>query len=681
MKVFRIIALVLFLGLTLTQANRAQTTNQNPKSKIQNPKSADLIVAADGTGNVKSVQEAIDKVPENNKKRFVIFIKPGVYKEQIKVPASKPYISFIGETAENTKLTFSLSNKEAGSTSAAYATYIGGHDFYAENITFENSFGVGSQAVAVLVEADRAVFKNCRFLGWQDTLYAKNGRQFYQNCYIEGHVDFIFGQAAAVFENCHIHSKGDGYIAAPMRFSAEEPSGYVFINSKLTGANVDKGVFLGRPWRAFGRTVYLNTEMGAHIRGEGWNNWGKAENEKTAFFAEYNSKGAGAKMGERVKWMHQLSKEEAKQFETENFLKGKDGWNPKKSDDKWLERTPPDYKLVSWSGVLKQQPLWYQTDEATRIADQVILYQKDNGGWEKNWDMTAMLTQKERAELAAKKSDTSETTIDNRTTYPQLAYLAKVITASLAKPTPPNNFPKYKEAFNKGLDYLFAAQYENGGFPQFYPLKKGYYTHITFNDDAMIGVLKLFREIAKKKEDYVFVDEERRLKAEKALEKAIQLILKTQVVVKGKKTIWTAQYDEKSLKPAAARKFEPISLTAGESVNVVRFLMYDSKPSQETFDAIESAIAWYQANKIEGIRWDTNGKEHTVVKDKNAPPIWGRFYEIETMKPIFIGRDGVIKYDVMEIEAERRNGYGWYTNEPNELLEKDYPKWKEKIKK
>src|SRR5882757_485638 len=158
----------------------------------------DLTVAADGSGNVRSVQEAINKVPDNNPKRFVIAIKPGVYKEQIRVPANKPFISFIGASTENTILTFSLSNKDAGSTSAAYAAYIGGHDFYAENITFENSFGAGSQAVAVLAEADRVVFKHCRFLGWQDTLYAKNGRQFYRDCYIEGQIDFIFGQAAAV---------------------------------------------------------------------------------------------------------------------------------------------------------------------------------------------------------------------------------------------------------------------------------------------------------------------------------------------------------------------------------------------------------------------------------------------------------------------------------------------------
>lgn len=637
---------------------------------------ADITVAADGSGNVKTVQEAINKVPENNARRFVIAIKPGVYKEQIRIPANKPFISFVGTDAEKTILTFSLSNKDAGSTSAAYATYIGGHDFYAENITFENSFGQGSQAVAVLAEADRVVFKHCRFLGWQDTLYAKNGRQYYEDCYVEGHVDFIFGQAAAVFENCEVHSKGDGYIAAPMRFAADEPSGFVFNKCRLTGANTKNGVYLGRPWRDYGRTVYLETEMGVHIRPEGWNNW-LPEREKTAYFAEYKSAGRGANTAARVKWSHQLTETEAKGFSTESFLKGRDNWDPKTATDKWLEKSPPDWRLVSWSEVFRQKPLWYQTDEAARIADQVVFYQKDNGGWEKNVDMALMLTKMEKEKLASKKSDISETTIDNRTTYPQIAYLAKIITASLAKTTPPNNFPKYKEAFNKGLGYLLSSQYENGGFPQFFPLKKGYYTHITFNDDAMIGVLKLYREIAGKREDFKFVDEERRLKTEKAVEKAVPLILKLQVEVGGKKTVWAAQYDETTLQPAAARKFEPVSLTAGESVDIVRFLMRE-KPTTEIKAAIEAAIAWYKANQINGIRWERKDGENIVIRDKTAPPIWARFYQIETMKPIFIGRDSIIRYDVSEIEAERRNGYAWYVGAANELLNVDYPKWKAK---
>ncbi len=633
-------------------------------------KKNDLTVAADGSGDVKTVMEAINKVPENNQKRFIIFIKSGVYREQIRIPANKPFISLIGENAETTKLTFNLSNKDAGSTSASYSFYVGGHDFHAENLTFENSFGTGSQAVAVLSEADRLVFKNCRFLGWQDTLYAKNGRQYFENCYIEGHVDFIFGQAAAVFDKCVIHSKGDGYIAAPMRFAADETSGLIFIKSKLTGENTKNGVYLGRPWRDFGRTVFIETEMGAHIRAEGWHHW-LPEREKTAYFAEFNSKGAGAKIAERVKWSKQLSKTEAKQFETENFLKGKDGWNPKKSKDDWLEKTKPDWKLISWNEVLNQPTLWYPVDEATRIANQVVLYQRDNGGWEKNIEMSAMLTQVEREKLLREKSLT-DTTIDNGATTTQLRYLAKVVTAK--------NIETHKAAFFKGLDFLLSMQYENGGFPQFFPLKNDYSRHITFNDNAMINALKILRDIAKKKEDFLFVDEERRAKSEKAVEKAMPILLKTQVEIGGKKTIWAAQYDEKTLKPANARKFEPASLTAGESVGIIRFLMLDSNPNQTTIDAIEAAVNWYKTNKLGGIRWERKDGENIVIKDKNAPPIWARFYEFETMKPIFIGRDSVIHYDVMEIERERRNGYAWYVSEPNELIEKDYPKWLEKIK-
>lgn len=630
---------------------------------------ADVTVAADGSGNFRTVQEAIGKVPENNKRRFVIAIKPGTYKEQIRIPANKPYVSFVGTDAENTILTFSLSNKEAGSTSAAYATYIGGHDFYAENITFENSFGTGSQAVAVLVEADRVIFNKCRFLGWQDTLYAKNGRQFYKDSYIEGHVDFIFGQAAAVFENCHIHSKGDGYIAAPMRFAADERSGFIFDKCRLTSSNTVKGIYLGRPWRNYGRTVFINTRIDAHIRPEGWHHW-EPHREKTAYFAEYGSTGKGASDATRVAWARKLGDSDIKAFSAGYFLSGSDGWDPYTTDNfVWQEKTPTDFRLVLWNDVLRQPKLWYAVDEATRIANQVLLYQRDNGGWEKNVDMAAMLTQPERTKLTAEKNRT-DTTIDNGATTTQLAYLAKVITAK--------NIDAHKTGFFKGLDFLLAMQYENGGFPQYFPLKTDYSRHITYNDNAMVNVLNLLRDIANKKEDYLFVDEGRRLKAEKAVERAISVLLKTQVVVNGKKTIWGAQHDEVTFKPAAARKFEPVSLTAGESVGIVRFLMLDKKPSLEVVDAIESAVKWFGANKLNGIRWERRNGENVVVKDKTAQPIWARFYEIETMKPIFIGRDGVVKYDVMQIEAERRNGYAWYVDSPRSLLA-DYPKWKEKV--
>lgn len=631
---------------------------------------ADVTVAADGSGNFRSIQDAINKVPDNNTKRFIIAIKPGVYRDQIRVPANKPYISFVGTDAEKTVLTFSISNKEAGSTSAAYATYVGGHDFYAENITFENSFGTGSQAVAVLVEADRAIFNKCRFLGWQDTLYAKNGRQFYKDSYIEGHADFIFGQAAAVFENCHVRIKADGYIAAPMRFSADERSGFVFDKCRLTSVNTVKGVYLARPWRDYGRTVFINTQMDADIRPEGWHHW-EPHREKTAFFAEYGSKGKGANDSTRVAWARKLGDSDIKVFSVEYFLSGSDGWDPYKADNfSWQEKTPTDFRLVAWNDVLKQPKLWYAVDEATRIANQVLQYQRDNGGWEKNVDMAAMLTQSEGAKLLAGKSST-DTTIDNGATTAQLQYLAKVITAK--------NIENHKAGFFKGLDFVLSMQYENGGFPQYFPLRKDYSRHITYNDNAMINVLRLLRDIANKKEDYLFVDEDRRLKAKKAVDKAIPVLLKTQVVVNGKKTVWGAQHDEVTLKAAPARAFEPVALTAGESVGIVKFLMLEAAPTPEIVDAVESAVRWFNANRINGIRWERKGGDNIVVKDKSAPPLWARFYQIESMRPIFIGRDAVIKFDVMQIEAERRNGYAWYVDGARDLLEKDYPKWKAKL--
>jgi pectinesterase len=287
-----------------------------------------ITIAADGTGDTKTLQEAIDRVPENNTQRFVLHLRPGTYNTQIKISQTKPFITLQGEDPLRTVVTFNNSAKTSGATSRSYTAFIGGSDFRAENVTFENTYGVGSQAVAAFVNTDRAIFRNCRFLGWQDTLYAHGGRQYYKDCYIEGHVDFIFGNGTVVFENCAIHSKGQGYVTAHYRLSDAETNGYVFLKCKLTGANTDKGVYLGRPWRAYGRVVFIDCWLGAHIRPEGWDNWRDPEREKTARFAEHNSRGPGANPGARVAWSKQLNDEEIRQFATKTFLRGVDNWNP-----------------------------------------------------------------------------------------------------------------------------------------------------------------------------------------------------------------------------------------------------------------------------------------------------------------------------------------------------------------
>ncbi len=334
---------------------------------------------------------------------------------------------------------------------------------------------------------------------------------------------------------------------------------------------------------------------------------------------------------------------------------------------------------IKWKDSLKQKPEWYASDEAVRIADNVLLYQHDTGGWSKNIDMAKALDEPEKAAILKLKPQI-DSTIDNGATYTQLAYLARVYAGAKRD--------RHKTAFLQGVDYLLNAQQANGGWPQYYPPRKGYYSHITFNDDAMIGVMNLLRDIAQKKSAYAFVDADRRSRSEKAVVKGIELILKTQVVVDGKLTVWGAQHDEVTLAPAPARAFEPASLTGGESVGIVRFLMGINQPDERVTKAIESAIAWFEKSKLNGIKWEEKpdsskpgGFDRVVVKDPNAGPIWARFYDIKTNRPIFIGRDSQIKYDVAEIEAERRNGYSWYVDKPAKLLSKEYPAWQKKLRR
>jgi pectinesterase len=309
------------------------------------------VVAADGSGDFQTVQRAVDHVldhPPASVSGIVLEIRPGVYKERIKIPQDRPRLLLLGRDAATTVFTFNMSAAAAGGTFFSPAVEVNGAAFEARNITFENTFGVGSQAVALSVHSDRAAFHNCRFLGWQDTLYAAWGRQYYRDCYIAGHVDFIFGNAAAVFDNCQIHSRGSGYLTAHSRTRPDEPTGFVFRQCRLTGEpgllrggaparqpetpypaqDSGKGVYLGRPWRTHSRVVFLDCSMGGHIRPEGWDNWGNAENEKTAWYAELGSTGPGANLAARAAWARRITPKEAEAFATQAFLKGADGWNP-----------------------------------------------------------------------------------------------------------------------------------------------------------------------------------------------------------------------------------------------------------------------------------------------------------------------------------------------------------------
>lgn len=292
-----------------------------------------ITVAQDGSGDYKTVQEALNAVPDFRNAVTVIFIKNGTYKEKLNLPASKRMVKLIGENPEKTILTYDDYAQKKNSfgenmgTSGSSSCYIYGDGFRAENITFANSSGPVGQAVAVWIASDKAVFKNCRFLGFQDTLYTwgRGSRQYYKNCYIEGTTDFIFGSSTALFEDCILFcKKGGAYLTAA---STPDTSkyGYVFKNCKITGDAPESSFTLGRPWRPYAKTVFINCELGKMIKATGWDHWGKESNKLTAFYAEYQNTGPGFKPGQRVGWSHQLSDEAVKNYATELVF---NGWDP-----------------------------------------------------------------------------------------------------------------------------------------------------------------------------------------------------------------------------------------------------------------------------------------------------------------------------------------------------------------
>jgi PelA/Pel-15E family pectate lyase len=333
------------------------------------------------------------------------------------------------------------------------------------------------------------------------------------------------------------------------------------------------------------------------------------------------------------------------------------------------------HKEYIWSdSFLKMPKEWYSSADAITIANNVIQYQSPEGGWPKSTNLA-------KAPLSPddipKSGEGRANSLDNDATTVPMEFLALLIDASGKE--------EYKASFNRGLDYLFKAQYPNGGWPQFWPLRGNkYYSRITYNDGAMIRVMDLLQKVAKGNNPFSFVDSCRQQKAEKAVQLGIDCILKTQIKQNNKLAAWCAQHDEKTLKPAWARAYEPPSLSGSESVGVVRFLMSIENPSTEIITAITGAVEWFKEVQIDGYKCirginDDGQKDSWLEADENAKPLWARFYELETNKPLFLGRDSKFRYSLKEIEVERRGGYRYYGNWANTLINIEYPEWQKKL--
>jgi PelA/Pel-15E family pectate lyase len=303
---------------------------------------------------------------------------------------------------------------------------------------------------------------------------------------------------------------------------------------------------------------------------------------------------------------------------------------------------------VPWEKVLDQPAAWYATSQARAIGDAVLRYQRDSGGWPKDIDMT-------RPPVKASSPSRPDATIDNGATTTQIRLLARVASA-----IPGADGAAYRHGALSGIDYLLRAQYPNGGWPQFYPLRRDYSRHITFNDDAMINVMKVLDDVANGDQSFAFVDEDRRTRARQAVNRGVDVILKSHIVVDGKLTAWCAQHEAVTLEPRPARAYEHVSLSGNETVGIIRFLM--SRPATpEIVEHVEAAVAWLRQVRLPDERW-------------------ARFYEVGTNRPIFSGRDGVLRYRLEDIEAERREGYAWLGSWPRHLLDVEYPAWKKRLR-
>jgi pectinesterase len=341
------------------------------------------------------------------------------------------------------------------------------------------------------------------------------------------------------------------------------------------------------------------------------------------------------------------------------------------------ERKPnvTDFSYKNW---VRNAPRYtddfLKTDEAKRIAENVLLYQQTTGGWPKNIVMERVISSADSLLLVKEKENVNESTIDNDATSTEIRFLTRMYVC--------HGDRKYLDAAVEGIDYILKSQYDNGGWPQFWPRNYGYYTHITYNDNAMVNVLELLREVYSGKPPYDTLPKATRRRARRAFDKGIECILNTQIKDKdGNLTVWCAQHDEKTLAPAPARAYELPSYSGGESVDIALLLMSLEKPGKRVKRAIEGAVKWFEDYKIVGLKRESfinadGERDYRMVKcDEDAEPLWARFYDLETGRPFFSDRDGVKKWDVSDIGYERRNGYAWYNGRGVKVL-KRYMEWK-----
>jgi len=650
----------------------------------------DIVVAKDGSGDFKTIQEALNSLPAAATEQRVIAIKKGIYNEKLFI--DKNFITLKGEDKEATKVISSEARDIFRCTHnddwGVATINIKGSDIDLEDLSFINEYGFnakdditvpcandsatrekkvrkdGHQMVLRSFNTTRLFVKNCIFrsLGG-DPVSPWNGDDgmfYFKDCIIEGGVDLYCPRGWSLADNCQFicHSKEaaiwhDG--------SKNLQSKSVFFNCRFTG---DDGFKLGRYHRD-AQFYLLDCSF--------------AKNMADAdIYQKIATPPNVIQWGKRV-YYYNCHKEGGDYDWHKNNLPAPLGINDITVawvyDYKW--KPVPDKNVAEVESVSIDKPASPKADYDT-VAENMLLYQRSNGGWPKQFnkekvDYRHVLTPSELSELKAGYESGIDATIDNNATTKEIKYLVKVYKHTKDK--------RFLDAAERGVDYLLKAQYPNGGWPQYYPDFSSYRSEITYNDNAMINVLNVLVDILEGNNDLDVINESYLPRCTLAMQRGIGCILRTQVKQGDKLTAWCAQYDAKTLLPAKARAYELPSLSGQESVGILRFLMRFENPGKEVIAAVQGGIDWFNTVKIVDYKFKEIVNDKTPTgKDKALVPepgnvTWARFYELDTNEPFFCGRDGVKKKKLEEVEFERRVGYAWYNETPAKLINEDYKKW------
>lgn len=662
-----------------------------------------ITVSQDGKSDYNSIQEAINSLPADAKEQRIINIKNGTYNEKIFI--DKNFITLKGEDKEKTIITICLARDEwrcVGNDDYGTATInLKGSDITLENLSFINSYGRdnkkdkeiacandagktkvirpnGHQMALRSFATTRLIVTNCIFRAYGgDTVSPWNtedGMYYFKDCIMEGGVDFYCPRGWAYAEGCTFicHNKEAAIWHDGSKY---ESSKTVLVKCKFTG---DEGYKLGRYHRdaqfylincSFDKNmadadIYQREANPPNIL-----QWGKR-----VYY--YNCKReAGNYTWFADNLPPDISINDISAFWTYDYK-----WNPEQKIDKRPLVNADFYKATAEVAEAAETGLVQNKPAADPVAENMLLYQRSNGGWPKHFqgdrkvDYKRVLTPEEKMELVSGYASGIDATIDNDATTKEIRYLAKAYKQTKNK--------NYLRAANKGVEYLLNAQYANGGWPQFFPDFSSYRSQITYNDNAMINALDILYDVVHRENGLDIIDEVYAKRSVDAIERGIQCILKTQLKQNGKLTVWCAQYNAKTLQPEMARKFELVSLSGSESVGIVRFLMRIENPSPDIIASVNAAVNWFEKVKITGYKvvfvsapQEKSGRDILLQPDSSGV-LWARFYDVDTNEPFFAGRDSQRHKTIAEVENERRIGYAWYGKWPLKLIETEYPEWK-----